>query len=789
MFFAQPNNIKCLVWGLMLQSIILIFILSPVDVMAQRKLTLSGMVKDSVTGETLAGASIKITDLANAGSITNNYGFYSVALLPGSYVVQASYVGYKPTTVNLLVKQNLSYNFALSPSGILNIVQINANATKDNNVLTVQPGVDKLNSRELSSVPVLLGEQDIIKSIELLPGVKTTGDANTGFYVRGGGADENLILLDGAPVYNASHLFGFFSTFNADAIKDVSLYKGGIPAQFGGRLSSVLDISMDEGNNQSYVAEGGIGLIASRLKIEGPIVKGKSSFMLSARRTYADAFLKLSADSTLNQSSLYFYDVNAKLNYRFNNNNALYVSAYLGKDNVSLAQDFGTNWGNATATIRYNHLFGSRLFSNTSLIYSKFDYNLSNLSKSDYFSLYSKIEDLSLKCDLEYFIKPGNTLKFGASAVHHDLVPGNINSTPNSGYNSIDVQSRHAAEFAAYLSDEWQLNARLNLVYGIRVNDFVLLGPGTFNTYNADGQITNVSTFAAGQIVQNYFNAEPRIALNYVLNTESSVKASYNLNTQNIHQLSNSTASLPTDVYVMSSNNIKPSVSNQLSTGYFRNFNKGMFEFSVEVYYKWLANEIDYRNNAQLTASDNLESELLYGTGRAYGTELFLKKKYGKFTGWVGYTLSRTERSFAAIDNGNYFPARQDRTHDISIVQMYKINKRLTLSSVFLYETGNAVTYPSAKYVIGGITTYYYASRNASRLPSNNHLDLGATIDGKAHRNWHSSFTFSIYNIYNRKNPYSVIFRDSNSNPPHTEAVETSLFGIIPSVTWNFKFM
>lgn len=770
-------------------GLILLLAMLPMVLHAQSgKLTISGTVKDSLSGEALIGASIKIVQAGKTGVVTNNYGFYSLSVDAGNYTLYVSYIGYKALPVKVIVSKNTRLNIELSASNSLNEVTISGGSKSNDNVLSPQMGVNKLSMSDIANVPVLLGEKDIIKTIELLPGVKSTGDANTGFYVRGGNSDENLILLDGATVYNASHLFGFFSTFNSDAIKEVNLYKGGMSAEYGGRMSSVLDIKMDEGNNKEFAAEGGIGLISSRIKVEGPIIKNKSSFMISARRTYADLFLKLSSDTSVKSSSLYFYDINAKANYQIDDKNTIYLSGYFGKDDVGLKGTFSTDWGNSSGTIRWNHLYTSKLFSNTSLIYSKYNYTIVNYSANDNLTVYSKIEDFNLKQDFDYFIANNNTLRFGLLAVHHTVVPGNVATSEGSNYNPKVIESRYAFETAAYASDSWQPTDKLNLVYGIRLNFFDLFGPGNFSTYSANNTISNSNHYASGKSVVSYWNIEPRFSASYTINSRNSVKASYNQNSQNIHLLSNSTSSLPTDLYVMSSNNIKPGIANQVALGYYRNFNNDEFEFSTEVYYKWLSNEIDYKDNAQLLANNNVESELVYGTGRAYGIELFVKKKYGKYNGWIGYTLSKTERKFDAINNGNYFPARQDRTHDVSLVNMYSLSKRWSVSAVFIYGTGNAVTYPAGKYQLGGLTTYYYNQRNASRLPVNSRLDFGATLEGKAHQSYHSSWTFSIYNAYNRKNPYSVIFRDSGDKPPHTEAVETSLFGIIPSVTWNFKF-
>jgi len=534
--------------------------------------------------------------------------------------------------------------------------------------------------------------------------------------------------------------------------------------------------------------EGGIGLISSRLKIEGPIVQDKGSFMISARRTYIDAFLKLSSDTTVKGSQLYFYDLNAKANYHFDDKNAIYLSGYFGKDVLGLKSTFGTNWGNSTGTLRFNHLFNSKLFSNTSLIYSNYNYVIQSYLPGNNFTAVSQITDLDLKEDFQYYINSNHSLKFGIDALHHSLAPGSLTSDNNSSFNDETIQRRYGLETAAYISDEWQVNSKLNILYGARFSGILIFGPGTFSTYDANGNIVTSKTYNSGQVVKDYFYLEPRLSASYSLSDQTSVKASYNRNTQNIHILSNSSSSTPTDLYAMSSNNIKPEIADQVSTGYFRNFDENVFEFSTEVYYKWLQNQIDYKDGAQLILNQNVESQLVYGTGRAYGIEFYMKKKYGRFNGWLGYTLSRTERKFAAINDGNYFPATQDRTHDISAVGIYQLTKRWSFSGTFVYGTGNAVTYPNGKYAIGDMTTFYYSERNGEREPSNNRLDIGATLEGKPHKKYHSSWTFGIYNVYNHRNPYTITFRDSKTNPGTTEAVETSLFGRVPSVTWNFKF-
>ncbi len=765
------------------------FLLIALCSFGQKKYSVSGTITDGTTGEQLIGATVRIKELPQSGTATNSYGFYSMFVPEGDYTLMFTYTGYEPITRKVSLHKNELINLSLQLKSELKEVVISADKPNNDNIASPQMGIEKLNMAQINQVPVLLGERDILKTIALLPGIKSAGEGNTGFYVRGGSADQNLILLDEATVYNASHFFGFFSTFNSDAVKDVTMYKGGMPAEFGGRLSSVLDIKMNEGNNKDYTVQGGLGLISSRIKVEGPIVHDKGSFMVSARRTYIDLFLKASSDSTVRGSSVYFYDLNAKANYHFDDKNAIYLSGYFGKDVLGLKNTFGTNWGNATGTVRFNHLFNDRLFSNTSLIYSNYNYVVQSFVENDDFKATSKISDINLKEDLSYSMGDNHTLKFGINILHHTIAPGDITVPPNSSFNNIHVQDRYGFENAVYVSDEWKASNKLTFLYGLRLAGFFLLGPGTFDTYNDAGTITSSKTYASGQLVKSYFDLEPRFSASYTLNEANSLKFSYNRNAQNIHLLNNSTSSTPTDVYVMSSNNIKPEIGDQVSTGWFRNFRDNLFEFSAEVYYKWMQNQIDYKDGAQLLVNQGVESQLTYGTGRAYGLELFLKKKYGRFNGWVGYTLARSERKFADINNDQYYPATQDRTHDISVVGIYKLSERWSFSADFVYGTGNAVTYPTGKYDIGGLTTFSYSERNGYRLPSSNRLDIGATLEGKKHKKYHSSWTFGIYNVYAHRDPYTVTFRDSKTVPNTTEAVETSIFAtLIPSVTWNFKF-
>ena len=552
--------------------------------------------------------------------------------------------------------------------------------------------------------------------------------------MRGGSVDQNLILLDEATVYNPSHVLGFFSTFNSDAIKDVTLYKGSIPAEYGGRLASVLDVKMNDGNIKDYTVSGGLGLISSRLNIEGPIEKDDGSFIVSARRTYADLFLKLSKDTNTNRSSLYFYDINAKANYKLGDKDHIYLSGYFGKDNLGLGNTFGLDYGNSTATFRWNHIFNSSLFSNTSLIYSKYNYNITINSGNNNIGINSFISDYHFKEDMEYYANADNKLDFGIDVIHHTTSPGTITASESSSFNPVSIQNRYSLESAAYISHDLSVSDRINVNYGLRANLFTVLGPGNFYTYDSSGNPIDTATYSTGQVVKNYFNLEPRFSMSYKLTPSSSVKVSYTRTTQNLHLLSNSTSSNPTDVWIPSSNNVKPEIADQVSAGYFRNSRNNAYEFSAEVYYRDMQNQIDYKNGAQLIANTNVESQLIFGKGRAYGLELFAKKKVGRLTGWVSYTLSRTERKFEGVNSDIWYPANQDRTHNLAVVGIYKLNKKWTLSADFVYYTGNAVTWPSGKYQVNGQVVFLYTQRNGYRMPPYNRLDVGATLQGKRKR-------------------------------------------------------
>lgn len=750
-------------------------------VSAQQKFTISGTIKDKASGENLIDVLVVVKEIPNTGVSTNEYGFYSISLPEGSYTLSSSYVGYASSQESITLNKNIKLDWKLDTKTELKEVVINS-VKKDDNLTRTAMGTETLNMKDIAKIPVIFGEKDIIKTIQLLPGVKSNGEGGNGFSVRGGATDQNLIQLDEAPVYNASHLLGFFSTFNSDAIKDATIIKGNSPSQYGGRLSSVLDVKMKEGNNQDLNVTGGLGLISSRLSIEAPIQKDKSSFIISGRRTYADLFLKATED--FSDTKLYFYDLNAKANYSINKNNKLYFSGYFGRDVLGFGNTFNTNWGNATGTIRWNSIVNSKLFSNTSLIYSNYDYNIKITSGQTDFNINSNIKDWNLKQDFSYYANPKNSLRFGFNSIHHTITPSTFTGTVS---NNIEKPGRKSLENAVYANNVYKPNSKLSIDYGLRVSAFTILGGDTYNTYDK-GVKTDSIVLEDNEVGKTYLNLEPRLSANYRLNTVSSVKLGYARNTQNLHLMSNSTSGSPTDQWIGTSYNIKPEIADQISVGYSRNFKDNNFEFNAEAYYKDMQNQIDYKDGADINSVPDIESELLFGKGRAYGVELLFKKKSGKLTGWVGYTLSKTERQIDGINNNNWYNARQDRTHDLSVVAIYQLTLKWSLSGTFIYNTGNAVTYPTGKYNLNGNTVYQYANRNANRLPDNHRLDLSATYERKRKGRYQSSWNFSLYNAYGRENAFTVTFRDNETDPTKTEAVQTSLFRWVPSVTYNFNF-
>lgn len=750
--------------------------------------TISGTIKDAENGEDLFDAMVVVKGFPNMGAKTNAYGFYSLTLANGTYTLIFKYPGYDQKEIEINLTENQRINVELFLMGkVKEIEEVKVTAVKENDNITKSGmAVTTLSPKEIETIPVIFGEKDIVKTLQLTPGVKAAGEGNAGFYVRGGAADQNLVLIDEAPVYNASHLLGFFSVFNSDAIKDVSLYKSGIPAEYGGRASSVMDVKMKEGNNKKFGASGGIGLISSRLTVEGPIVKDKGSFIISGRRSYLDLFLKASKDKDLKNTSLYFYDLNLKANYKITEKDRIFLSGYFGRDNFAFSDIFGFKWGNATSTLRWNRIVSDKLFSNTSLIFSNFNYSFSVGANDNSFGISSAIQDWNLKQDFNYYVNRNNSLKFGANVIYHTFKPGKLTSSA-SAFNEIKLDDQYALEFGAYAQNDQKIGESFSIMYGIRYSGFNYMGKGTAYEYDENGQKIGETTYDDFKTIKYHHFLEPRISMSYVLSEKNSLKLSYNRNSQFLHQLSNSTTSSPTDIWVPSTNNVKPQIADQVALGYYRNFRENMFVLTTEIYYKHLSNQIDYRNGASLFLNEEIEGGLVYGKGRAYGLEIQFEKKKGKFTGWISYTLARSLRSFDQIDGGKEFSARQDRIHDIAVVAMYRVSKKVALSSSFIYYTGDAVTFPSGKYMVDGAVVPYYTERNGYRMPNYHRLDLGLTLYFKEKPRFDHNLNISIYNTYARENAYTITFEEDDEQPGKTNAIQTTLFRIVPSITYNFN--
>ncbi|MDN4166714.1 TonB-dependent receptor [Cytophagales bacterium LB-30] len=777
-----------------LYLMLLLLIGTGASLLAQQKFTINGHIRDKANGEGMIGATIYIPEISS-GATTNVYGFYSITLPAGDYTLVFRSLGYVTLEQKISLNGNTKLEIELEEEKSTLEEVVVTGERVDANVKSMEMSVNKLEMKTIQRMPALLGEVDVIRSIQLLPGVSTVGEGASGFNVRGGGVDQNLILLDESPVYNSSHLFGFFSVFNPDAVKDVKLIKGGIPAQYGGRLSSLLDVRMKDGNSKELSGTGGVGTVSSRLSVEAPIIKDKSSFILAGRRSYADLFLKLSPDENLRENAAYFYDLSAKVNYKLNDRNTFYLSGYFGKDVFKFADLFKMSWGNYTSTIRWNHLFSERLFANFTGIYSNYDYLLGSNLSSQGFEWKSNIINWSPKVDLAYYLNTNNTLTFGASAIFYTFKPGDISVTSDSFFNAYQAPWQYGREYAAYVDNEQKIGTRLSLQYGLRVSAFDYQGPRTVYDYvGVTGQRkrpVNPRTFEKGESIAFYPNVEPRISANIATDNNSSIKASYNRMVQYIHLISNTTAASPLDIWQPSTNNIKPERADQWVLGYFRNFQDNRFETSVEGYYKTMSNQIDYINGAQLLLNDSLEGDLLYGKGRSYGLEFFAKKNTGALTGWISYTLSRSERQIEGINQGNWYRAKYDKTHNLSVVGIYELNERWSFSGNFTYSTGVVTTFPNARWEYEGITIPYNTNdvRNNFRVPAYHRLDLAATLQNKPRKNWDSNWVFSIYNVYARKNAYSIYFRQNADNPTNTEAVRLAILGIfVPAVTYNFNF-
>lgn len=779
----------------------LLLALISLPALAQNRHTVSGYVKDQSNGEGLIGVSVYVRE-AETGVVTNPYGFYSLTLPDGNYTLVFTYIGYQKVTKELVLDADKTISIEMSDESN-QLAEVTISTQKeDENVRSIEMSVNKVEMKTIRKMPALLGEVDLIRSIQLLPGVTTVGEGASGFNVRGGDVSQNLVLLDEAPVYNSSHLFGFFSVFNPDAVKDVKLIKGGIPAQYGGRISSILDVRMKEGNAKKREINGGIGSIFSRLTYEQPFAKGKGSFIVAGRRSYIDVLAKPFLNSDLKDSKFYFYDLTAKVNYQLGDKDTFYASGYFGKD-VFGGGDFGFGWGNKTATARWNHIFSNKLFMNLTGYYSNYDYNLGqNQNKpdaKDKFDWKSKIISSSIKPDFTFYITPNNQLTFGGQYIYYDTRPGKATAVSEGEMTDISLEPRYADESAMYVGNELKFGDRISLQYGVRYSYFRSLGPGTEYQYAETEKgkrkkpVFPGTEYKRGDVIKSYGNLEPRAALNIGITSTTSIKASYNRTSQYLHLLSNTAASSPLDVWTLSGINIKPEIADQVALGWFQNFQDNTYEASVEVYYKKMQNQIDYVPASDLLLNEYYPGDLLFGKGRAYGAEFYVKKNKGRLTGWVSYTLSRTERLVESVNNDDWFPARFDKPHNITAVAIYELTKRLSLSSNFTIQSGTPATFPTNRYTVGNIVigNNYNGLRNNSRIPAYHRLDLAATLKAKRKlfKVGEGEWVFSVYNIYNRRNPFSVYTRINEDNPLKAEAIRYSVIGnFIPSVTYNFKF-
>ncbi|MBR9859911.1 TonB-dependent receptor [bacterium] len=758
--------------------------------------SISGRVKNIEDGEDLIGAIVKLE--SGGGAYTNQYGFYSITVSKGQHKVTYSYFGYQDQTLEFNVTKDTVINIELVPEAD-EIEAVTVSAEKeDSKVENKEISVVKMEMKDIKEIPVIFGEVDVLKTITLLPGIQSGGEGSTGINVRGGGQDQNLIILDEATVYNASHLLGFFSVFNGDAIKGLEVYKGGIPAKYGGRLASLIDIRMKDGNSKQFAGAGGVGTISSRLTLEGPIIKDKSSFMIAGRRSYADLFLPFAPDETVQQSTLYFYDLNLKSNYKISDNDRLYLSGYFGRDVFGLGNLFGLAWGNATATLRWNHIFNQKLFANFSLVYSDFDYGFSiDFDENTNIAFDQNITDYYGKADFIYYANTKSTFTYGGQLIYHDFNPGTFTALE-------DVQQldkRKAFESAIYIDHNYEIDARFNIRYGLRYSAFANMG-GTLYEYVKDenGQpisdLTQETEYDNAQI-SNYFGGlEPRASVSYNLNTLTALKSTYNRTIQYIQQASNTASAFPTDQWFSSNNNVKPQIADQVALGLFKNFKKN-FETSVEVYYKWMQNQIDYREGANLFFNDQLDGELLFGKGWSYGAEFFINKTSGTTTGFISYTWSKSMRQVDGINFNDPYPTNFDRRHNLSVVVSQKLGTRFVLSGTFVYNSGNPFSPPVGKYFYQDGWNNIYGSRNNYRIPDYHRMDLGLTLKPKeSEKRFKSSWNLSVYNVYNRENPYAIYFPEANAEQAEkfgvkegdTIAVQVALFKIIPSLTWNFEF-
>lgn len=755
----------------------------------EQRFTISGRVTDASSGEDLIGAGVMVKD-TRLGTVTNAYGHYALPLPTGEYTLVFSYLGYETKEVEVSLTQDEHLLMRLSP-GVNQLSEVVVSAEGQNaHVSKIEMSTERLTIKEIKRIPALMGEVDVIKAIQLLPGVQAAAEGTSGFSVRGGGHDQNLILLDEATVYNASHLMGFFSVFNNDAIKDVTLYKGDIPASFGGRLSSLLDIRSKEGNNQRFVGTGGIGLISSRLTLEGPVVNENASFLVSGRRTYADLFLKLSNNEDLRKSSLYFYDMNAKLNYRIDDNNRIFLSGYLGKDHFG--NEFaGMDFANKTLTARWNHLFSPRLFSNFSLLASVYDYAmLMDIDTQINQEWKSQMQDWGLKADFAYQLHTNHQLKFGYNLLYHNFMPGEGGGiTEESIIARFGMPREYALEHGLYLSAESTIADRLKLKYGLRYSLFQNIANGEELDWLTDYKVAYSKTYDRGTFYHNQGHLEPRLGVAYLFNDEHSVKASYSRTVQYIQLASNSTAGSPLDIWFQTSHNIRPQICDQWALGYFRNFMGNQYEASAELYYKNLRQVIDFKDHAQLIANENLEQEVRFGRGYAAGLELMVRKNEGPLTGWVSYTLSKSRRQISDINDGLWYRSPYDKPHTVSVVASYELSPKWNISANWVYASGTPVTYPTGRFQIEGTYIPIYSGRNEYRYPDYHRMDLSATWQlSKPGARLRHELNISLYNAYGRKNAWAIRFRQDAERPDMTYAEMIYLFSVVPSITWNFTF-
>jgi len=770
------------------------------------KISLHGYLKDLENGEPLIGATIYIKEI-QSGTITNEYGFYTITLPEGRYTVNFSYIGYNTDSLTFVLNNSRRYDLELEQKAQeIGEVMILAKS-KNHNVTSTEMGVEKLDINEISRIPAFMGEVDVIKSIQLLPGVSTVGEGASGFNVRGGSVGQNLVMLDDAPVYNSSHALGFFSVFNPDAVKDVKLYKGAIPAMYGGRISSILDIKMKEGNIKEPGVQGGIGTVFSRLTVEAPIVKDRGSFIIAGRRSYADVLAKTFTNALESGQALNFWDLTMKANYTFGEKDRLYLSGYFGEDQFMFTEDQGFSWGNRTATVRWNHVFNNGLFFNMTSFFSDYKYGLYlGEDQADRFEWNSRIRSTSVKPEFTYSLDANNKICFGGELLYYRFDPANAVFNSGGQTNNISLDPKHAYEMAAYVGNKQSIASNLEIEYGIRMSGFMFAGPGKVYTYREGEprkrkQLTEIHEVGIREPITYHSTLEPRLAIRYQINSSSSVKASYNRMAQYLHLISNTTAANPLNIWMPSTNNIEPQTANAFGLGYFKNFRDNGFETSVELYYRATVNQIEYIDGADLFINEFMEADLLGGLGRAYGMEVSLKKKTGSFTGWVGYTLGKTEMKVDGINHGDWYPTRYDQRHNLSLTGSYQATERLSFSANFTYITGTPTTFPTSRFEMQGYVVPHnaYESRNNIRIEDYHRLDLSMRLEGKKMRRGkvrknQDYWVFGAYNVYARKNPFSIYFSQGDARPVPgqpvvTSATKTSIIGsIIPSISYNFKF-